>query len=100
MDCRQLVRLGDYAKHKDQHRGNMSRGWSARNRSEQRRFRNAVLKRDGYRCTLVVDGLRCEATEQLVAHHNLPLHKGGSFEPAGGVTLCEQHHRDVDSYAR
>jgi hypothetical protein len=53
-----------------------------------------------YRCTLVVDGVRCEATEQLVAHHRVPLHKGGSFDPAGGVTLCEPHHREVDSYAR
>jgi hypothetical protein len=48
----------------------------------------------------MVNGVRCEATDQLVAHHKLPLFKGGGFDPAGGVTLCEQHHREVDAYAR
>jgi len=72
----------------DQHRGNTSRGWSARNRSDQRRFRRAVLKRDGHRCTYMVNGIRSEATEQLVAHHKVPLFKGGGFDPASGVTLC------------
>ena len=100
MECAQLVRLEDWQQHRNSHRTNQNRGWSARNRSDQRRFRNAVLTRDGQRCTYRVDGVRCEATEQLVAHHKVPLHKGGSFDPAAGVTLCEQHHREVDNYAR
>jgi hypothetical protein len=51
-------------------------------------------------CTLVVNGLRCPATRELVAHHKTPLHKGGSFDPDGGVTLCRAHHREVDRHAR
>ena len=101
LDCKQLVRLEDWQHHRNLHRGNENRGWSARNRSDQKRFRTAVLKRDGHRCTFVLgNGLRCPGTDPLVAHHTVPIHKGGSFDPAGGVTLCEQHHREVDSYAR
>jgi len=101
MTCRQLVRQGaEYERHRNAHRGNQSRGWSARNRSDQRRFRVAVLKRDGHQCTFVENGLRCPATRDLVAHHKVPLHRGGSFDPDGGVTLCRAHHRTVDRYAR
>jgi len=96
MDCGQLVLVGKYRKHYQAHRGKQNRGWSARNRSDQRKFRAAVLIRDGHQCTFVENGLRCPVTEPVVAHHTVPLHKGGSFDPAGGVTLCELHHREVD----
>ena len=101
MDCRALVPLGDWQQHRNQHRGNTNRGWSARNRSDQRRFRNAVLRRDGHQCAFLLEnGLRCPVRVDLVAHHKVPLHRGGNFDPAGGVTLCELHHREVDRYAR
>lgn len=101
MECRQLVPLGEWQQHRNSHRGNDNRGWSARNRSDQRRFRTAVLKRDGNQCrALLESGQRCPVRVGLVAHHTVPLHRGGDFDPAGGVTLCEHHHREVDTYAR
>lgn len=101
MACGELVRLEDWQPHRNSHRTNQNRGWSARNRGDQKRYRRIVLARDGHRCTFVLaNGLRCGVTDPLVAHHKVPLHKGGNFDPAGGVTLCDQHHREVDSYAR
>jgi hypothetical protein len=104
LDCpgpNNLVRLEEWVEHRKLHRTNDNRGWSARNRSAQRRFRRSVLARDGHQCTFILgNGLRCPVTAPLVADHRLPLHRGGSFDPAGGVTLCEQHHREVDRYAR
>lgn len=101
MECRELVPTGETRNHRRRHRGNQSQGWSARNRGDQKRYRRIVLARDGYRCTFILDsGLRCPVTDPLVAHHKVPLHAGGDFDPAGGVTLCEEHHREVDRYAR
>jgi 5-methylcytosine-specific restriction endonuclease McrA len=101
MACGELVRLEDWQPHRNAHRGNQSRGWSARHRGQQKAFRKAVLTRDGWACTFVFpSGLRCGVTEDLIAHHKIPLGKGGGFEPDNGVTLCRPHHREVDSHAR
>ena len=65
--------------------------WSTdRDRGAQRKFREAVLARDEYRCT------RCKRDDvPLVAHHVRP---GYSLE--AGVALCEDCHKAVDSSAR
>jgi HNH endonuclease len=106
MDCPggNLVDLKDWVEHKKVHRYAKSKAghWSSyRHRSAQRRFRNQVLGRDGYRCTRVLgSGLRCSRTDDLFAHHLKPLAAGGTDDLANGVTLCREHHMEVDSYAR
>ena len=78
------------------------RSWPARNRSEQARFRRAVLARAGDRCEYRENVLdpesRCTVTgaPDLVAHHCEP----GNADPATGMALCRPHHRALDSYAR
>jgi predicted restriction endonuclease len=64
-----------------------------RDMAAHKRFARAVKKRDGYRCRV------CGATEHLIAHHNRPLHAGGTDEPSNGITLCPVHHRQADRYA-
>jgi hypothetical protein len=64
--------------------------WSSdRDRRAQQWFRDAVLQRDGYRCT------RCPSTGPLVAHHVRP-----GYDVSAGITLCESCHQEVDAHAR
>ena len=70
-----------------------------RDRSAQKRFRRAVLKRDGYACT------HCGASEDLRACHVIALHlldAGDSrrYDPNNGTTLCGTCDRATDRYAR
>lgn len=65
--------------------------WSQdRDRGAQHHFRNAVLNRDGHRCT------RCHRNDvPLVAHHVRP-----GYDPSAGVTLCDDCHQALDANAR
>lgn len=64
-------------------------------------FREVVLARAGGRCEAIVDGRRCQVTEGLEAHHEVPLAMGGSDDPrSNGRALCRSHHRRVDSALR
>lgn len=65
--------------------------WSKdRNRGAQQRFRDAVLARDGHRCS------RCGRSDiPLVAHHVKP-----GYAVDVGVTLCQDCHKLVDDKAR
>lgn len=78
-----------------------------RDRRKQDGFRQAVLARDGYRCTAIDDdtGERCDATEDLRACHLKPLREFAVTDPAAyavenGVTRCGRHDRATDPYAR
>lgn len=51
--------------------------------------REAVLHRDGYKCTM------CGSTENLQVHHICPRHCGGSDNPLNLRTLCVECHRKV-----
>lgn len=82
--------------------------WSGdkRDRGMQARFRRAVLKRDGDRCTAaMLDGTRCLATTDLRACHLTPLSEleAGhplAYDPRNGTTRCGSHDRASDGYAR
>lgn len=68
-------------------------------RAAQKRFRRAVLKRDGNRCT------HCGATEDLRACHLRALHTLDAgdplrYDPSNGVTLCASCDRKTDRFAR
>jgi 5-methylcytosine-specific restriction protein A len=65
-----------------------------RDRSAQRRFRKAVLERDGGVCR------GCGSDEDLRACHIVPLAEGGSYEPSNGITRCRSCDRATDPYAR
>ena len=59
------------------------------------RVRDAVLSRDGERCSFVaVDGRRCEAVEWLEYDHIRPWALGGSSDdPANIRILCRAHNQ-------
>lgn len=60
------------------------------------KFRTAVLAKAGYRCEVVVDGVRCTATLHLEAHHVTGLREGGTNDPANGRAVCRRHHRMLE----
>lgn len=70
-------------------------------------MRDAVLKRDGHRCTYVdpESGERCRETEDLRCCHVVPLRELKAddplaYDPDNGVTRCGTHDRMTDPYAR
>ena len=68
--------------------------WSPdRDRGAQRAFRASVLARDSHTCQ------RCRTPDPtgktLQAHHLKP-----GYNPAHGITLCRDCHREVDRNAR
>jgi hypothetical protein len=72
-------------------------GWSpTRDRSAQRRFRQALVERSGGRCEYVdmTTGLRC-LTIGAQAHHDRP-----GYGPDCGRFLCRYHHKVEDPHAR
>ena len=56
-------------------------------------LKQGVLRRDGYRCTHVENGVRCTATEQLEVHHVDGDPSNNRLENL--TTLCAWHHRGV-----
>jgi hypothetical protein len=66
---------------------------SGRSSRPQHRFRVEVLDAAGHRCQWVsADGVRCEETSGLQAHHLALFRDTGSYDPADGVALCPAHH--------
>lgn len=70
-----------------------------RDRSAQKRFREAVLARDQYRCQI------CGSTADLIAAHTKPLRDfaigdPAAYDPANGRCLCERCDVATDPYAR
>jgi hypothetical protein len=73
----------------------------AERKLSEEKIRAEGLARRSERARAEADrSLRCPATQRLVAHHTVPLYAGGDFDPVGGVTLCQEHHRQVDRHAR
>lgn len=56
-------------------------------------FREAVFKRDGYKC------LFCDVTTNLDAHHivNRNLMPNGGYILSNGATLCPIHHIEAEN---
>lgn len=64
--------------------------------AEHRAFRSAVLKRAGWRCEVVENGVRCPNRHprfKLYADHVRERQDGGDlFDPANGLCRCASHH--------
>lgn len=56
-------------------------------------FRDAVFKRDGYKCKF------CDETENLDAHHitNRNDMPNGGYVKENGISLCPKHHEMAES---
>jgi 5-methylcytosine-specific restriction endonuclease McrA len=65
-----------------------------RDRTQQARFRQAILTRDGYACQ------DCGATQDLRACHIVPLADGGSNDVSNGICRCASCDKATDPYAR
>jgi 5-methylcytosine-specific restriction endonuclease McrA len=77
-----------------QHTGNHT-GWTPqRDRTAQARFRRALLTRAGHQCEA------CGNTTDLRACHTIPLHRGGTYDPANGQLLCRTCDKATDPHAR
>lgn len=61
---------------------------SAKKKSIRDNFRNAVFKRDGYKCCF------CDIKEDLGSHHiqDRTLIANGGYTKENGITLCKDHH--------
>ncbi len=60
---------------------------------EHRAWRAEVLRRAGYRCERIEDGVRCQSTGRLFANHKVERQDGGAkLDPANGECLCGRHH--------
>lgn len=54
-----------------------------------RLLRNAILKRDGWRCQ------NCGARDRLDVHHIIPRARGGADHERNLITLCRSCHNDL-----
>jgi len=67
-----------------------------------RAWRLAVLRRAGYQCEAIEDGVRCDKAapdHRLFADHINERRDGGAlFDPANGQCLCGHHH-NLKTYA-
>ena len=66
---------------------------------------NALIQALGGRCQYIdEDGIQCEETEELQAHHLVPYGQRSRpnskeyFKPKGKELRCEKHHRDTGSW--
>lgn len=59
---------------------------------QERKQRERIFARDGYRCTKVVDGERCTETTNLHSHHVVPVVRGGSDDDSNRTTRCAYHN--------
>jgi hypothetical protein len=63
-----------------------------RTTKQQAAFRQAVLLAAGGCCQAVENGVRCDVTSGLQAHHLERLADSRSYDPRKGVALCPHHH--------
>lgn len=71
--------------------------------SEYERWRFEVVKRAGYRCEAVENGVRChvEAPSRLFADHIVERRDGGGLlDLENGQCLCGKHHSIKTARAR
>ena len=92
-----------------EHRRRGDTSWGGtRDRTKQAAFRRAVLARDGSQCVAVNEatGERCPVTDGLrAAHYPTPLREfalddPAAYDPSNGITLCAEHDKLIDPYAR
>ena len=72
----------------------LPRDWKARRRH--------VLERDGYRCCVTVNGVRCKAAATEVHHIREGGRLGAEDDSYGNlISICEHHHQIfTQQYAR
>lgn len=63
--------------------------------SQWRKLRAQILKRDGNRCTAVVNGVRCTETDLLEVHH--ADGNGANNARSNLFTVCRTHHGRLTS---
>lgn len=73
--------------------GNISSydAYSSRVSGKYRRWRNAVLVQDGYKCK------NCGSLENLEVHHIIPFSEGTDlrYDVNNGIVLCRDCHRRI-----
>jgi hypothetical protein len=59
-------------------------------------WREAVLKRDGYKCRF------CDETKKLEAHHLIHWlkRKDLRYDVDNGITVCKLHHKQIENHGR
>lgn len=84
--------LGCAAEHERKRKSTKDAAFARRGitRPQWRKLRAEILKRDGYRCMAVVDGVRCPETEWLEVHH--ANGDGADNRPDNLFTVCRAHH--------
>ena len=67
---------------------------SKRKKIIRQNFRDAVFKRDGYKCVF------CDETENLDAHHitDRSLLPAGGYVKENGISLCQKHHMECEKF--
>ena len=92
--CLVCGRLNTGASYCKRHQPDRDRQRTTPGRTSKRQtgFRAAVLRNADHRCQWVENGVRCERTDHLQAHHTTPLVQTLSFDPGAGVALCPPHH--------
>jgi len=75
---------------------------SQRKKEIRRRFREAVLERDGYQCRLCGWLDNNSLDWKLDAHHITPRTEmpGGGYVPENGIALCPQCHGYAEDWLR
>jgi len=72
--------------HELQRRGGLKSGW------EWTATTNRIKRRDGYRCTEVIDGERCTSSVELEVDHEVALEDGGTNDDDNLRTRCRDCH--------
>ena len=67
---------------------------SQRKKKIRNRFREDVLKRDGYQCVF------CNEVDHLDAHHITDRNEmpNGGYVKENGITLCSEHHMMAEQF--
>lgn len=73
-------------KHEAERRGGIKSGW------EWMAIKERVKRRDGWRCTDVIDGKRCNSSLDLEVDHVIDLASGGTNDEDNLVTRCRDCH--------
>jgi len=88
--CGTLSKESRCPKHRKQHeqerRGGIKSGW------EWTAIKDRVKRRDGYRCTELIDGKRCGSSIDLEVDHEIPLEEGGTNDDENLRTRCRDCH--------
>ena len=88
--CGRLLGSGSYCRaHRPDKRSPDKRSPGRGSGGRAATFRRKVLAKTGGRCAV------CGVKEGVEAHHVVSLSRGGSNDPANGVPLCREHHKEA-----